>query len=259
MARTLVVAANWKMNTTVDEALALVGERRADLEAVDGVERILCPPFVSLASLRGLLADSPLRLGAQNMYFEPKGAFTGEISPLMLAPLVDYVIVGHSERRHIFGEPDEWIGRKVQAALAHDLRPILCVGETLAENEAGQTASVIARQVRTALTDVTGLERVLLAYEPVWAIGTGRPATPAGANAVMGEIRALLADLYGPAAAQATSILYGGSVTLDNFASFVAEPEIDGGLVGGASLQAHSFLTLARQAQAAAAQKGALK
>jgi len=245
--RTLLVAGNWKMNTTVDEAVALVDAMRADLDAIDGVERVVCPPFVSLVAVREQLAGSAVRLGAQNMYFEPKGAFTGEVSPLMLAGLVDYVILGHSERRHIFGETDELVNRKVRSALAHGLRPILCVGETLAENEAGRTEEVVSRQLRLGLAEVPSLAGIVLAYEPVWAIGTGRPATPDGANATMGLLRRLARDLYGSAADE-LRILYGGSVTPDNFAAFIAMPEIDGGLVGGASLNATSFVTIARQA-----------
>ncbi len=252
MARKPFVAGNWKMNTTVAEALALVDAMRADLEAIATVERVLCPPFISLAPLRERLAGSPLRLCAQNVYCEPKGAFTGEISPLMLVGLVDYVIVGHSERRHIFGETDDLVNRKVRAALAHGLRPILCVGETLAENEAGQTQAVVARQLRAGLAGVADVTRVVLAYEPVWAIGTGRPATPEGANAVMGDLRRVLADLYGTAAAEQVPILYGGSITPENFPGFIAQPAIDGGLVGGASLTPASFVAITRQAAAAA-------
>jgi triosephosphate isomerase len=251
MARTPMVAGNWKMNTTVAEAVALADALRADLDDIAGVDRVLCPPFVSLAAVRERLAGSSLRLGAQNMYFEPKGAFTGEISPLMLAELVDYVILGHSERRHVFGESDDLVNRKVQAALAHGLRPILCVGETLAEYEAGQTREVVARQLRQGLAGVPNLDPIVIAYEPVWAIGTGRPATPEGANTVMGELRALIAQLYDHATAEAVRILYGGSVTPDNFAAFIAQPQVDGGLVGGASLVAASFATITRQAAAA--------
>jgi triosephosphate isomerase len=249
--RTPLVAGNWKMNTTVAEALALVAELRPGIEAVDSVERVLCPPFVSLAPLAERLAGSDIRLGAQNMYYEPKGAFTGEISPLMLAELVQYVILGHSERRHVFGETDELVKRKVRAALDHGLRPILCVGETLAEHEAGQTEAVVSRQLRLGLEGVDSLERVVLAYEPVWAIGTGRPATPEGANATMGTLRRIAEDRFGEQAA-ALRILYGGSVTADNFAAFIAMPEIDGGLVGGASLSAAGFTTIIRQATEAA-------
>jgi triosephosphate isomerase len=246
-----MVAGNWKMNTTVAEGRALIEAMRADLEAIAGVDRVLCPPFVSLAPLHDLLAGSPIRLGAQNMYFEPKGAFTGEISPTMLAGLVDYVILGHSERRHVFGESDALINRKVQAALASDLRPILCVGETLEENEAGRTLEVVSRQLREGLAGLSDLSTVVLAYEPVWAIGTGRAATPDGANAVMADLRRLAGALHGADAAASLCILYGGSVTPDNFAAFMAAPEIDGGLVGGASLNADSFVALTRQAAAA--------
>jgi triosephosphate isomerase len=185
------------------------------------------------------------------MYFEPKGAFTGEISPLMLAGLVDYVILGHSERRHIFGETDDLINRKVRSALAHGLRPILCVGETLDENEAGRTEEVVSRQLRLGLAEIPSLAGIVLAYEPVWAIGTGRPATPDGADATMGTLRRVARDLYG-SEGDAVRLLYGGSVTPDNFAAFIAMPEIDGGLVGGASLNAASFVTIARQAAEAA-------
>jgi triosephosphate isomerase len=251
MARTPVVAGNWKMNTTVAEAVVLADALRDGLDGIVSVERVLCPPFVSLVAVRERLAASSLRLGAQNMYFEPKGAFTGEISPLMLAELVDYVILGHSERRHVFGESDELVNRKVQAALGHGLRPILCVGETLAEYEAGQTREVVTRQLRQGLDGVPKLDPVVIAYEPVWAIGTGRPATADGANTVMGELRALVAQLYDGAAADAVRILYGGSVTPDNFAAFIAQPQIDGGLVGGASLVAASFTTITQQAAAA--------
>jgi triosephosphate isomerase (TIM) len=247
--RTPMVAGNWKMNTTLAEAVALVDAMRADLEAVAGVDRVLCPPFVSLAALHDRLAGSPVRLGAQNLYYEAKGAFTGEISPAMLVGLVDYVILGHSERRHIFGENDELINRKVQAALTNGLRPILCVGETLAENESGQTDAVVSRQLRLGLAGVASLERVVLAYEPVWAIGTGRPATPEGANTTMEALRAQVRGLHG-AAADDVRILYGGSVTAENFAAFMAMPAIDGGLVGGASLNPASFVAIARQAAA---------
>jgi triosephosphate isomerase len=239
------------MNTTVSEGLALVEAMRADLEAIDGVDRVICPPFVSLAALHDLLAQSPIRLGAQNMYFEPRGAFTGEISPTMLTGLTDYVILGHSERRHVFGEDDGLVNCKIQAAVASGLRPILCVGETLDENEAGRTLEVVSRQLREGLAGVNDLAPVVLAYEPVWAIGTGRAATAEGANAVMADLRRVAGELYGPEAASALRILYGGSVTLENFAGLMAAPDIDGGLVGGASLNAESFVALTRQAAAA--------
>ncbi len=257
MGRTPLVAGNWKMNTTLGEAVALVDAMRPELAEVRGVEVVVCPPFISLAAVRDRLAGSGIRVGAQNCYPEAKGAFTGEISPVMLVGLAEYVILGHSERRHILGETDATINRKVFMALEHGLRPILCVGETLAENESGQTAVVVGRQLRAGLDGVGDLGGVTLAYEPVWAIGTGRPATPEGANAVMGALRALAGELYGASAAEVLRILYGGSVTPDNFAGFIAAREIDGGLVGGASLNAASFVALARQAaEAAGAERG---
>ena len=248
MARTPLVVGNWKMNTTVHEAVALVEQLRPALEDLAGVDCVVCPPFVALETLRERLVGSQLTLGAQNMYYEAKGAFTGEIAPPMLAGLVEWVILGHSERRQLFGETDDAVNRKVRAALDHDLQPIICLGETLAENEAGQTASVISRQLRGALAAVDRVEQVVLAYEPVWAIGSGRPATPEGANRVMGELRGLVADLYDDEAADGMRLLYGGSVTPTNFAAFMQEPHIDGGLVGGASLEAASFIGLARLA-----------
>jgi len=251
-----MVAGNWKMNTTVDEAVALVEAMRADLEAIAGVDRVIAPPFLSLVPVHRLLANSPIALGAQNMYCEPKGAFTGEISPTMLAELVEYVILGHSERRHVFGEPDALVNRKVQAALAHGLRPILCVGETLEENEAGRTTEVVSRQLREGLAGVSDLAPVIVAYEPVWAIGTGRAATPEGANAVMAGLRQLAGELYGGDPAAGLRLLYGGSVTPDNFPAFMAAPDIDGGLVGGASLNTASFVALAGQAAAARVPSG---
>jgi triosephosphate isomerase len=249
--RTPVVAGNWKMNTTLPEAIALVEALRPELEALQGVECVVCPPFVSLAALRERLAGSTLRLGAQNMYSEPSGAFTGEISPLMLQGLVDYVILGHSERRQYFQETDEQVGKKVRLALEHGLTPIVCVGENLAQNEAGQTEQVIGRQVEGALTGLTEPAGLILAYEPVWAIGTGRAASAEDANRVIGFIRQAAKQALGAAASEALRIQYGGSVTPDNFPEFIAQPEIDGALVGGASLRAPLFAEICRQASGA--------
>lgn len=248
MTRTPIIAGNWKMHTTIAEAVALVDAMRADLQAIPSVERVLCPPFVSLAAVRERLHGTDVLLGAQNLYPERQGAYTGEISPLMLQGLVDYVIVGHSERRKYFGESDEFVAAKVRAALAHGLKPILCVGENLEENEAGRTLAVVERQVRAALDGLEALDGLVIAYEPVWAIGTGRPATPEGANAVCGAIRQIVADLRSAAAAAALRIQYGGSVSPENFPAFIAQPEIDGALVGGASLKAASFVAIVRQA-----------
>ncbi|MBU0495808.1 MAG: triose-phosphate isomerase [Chloroflexi bacterium] len=241
-----IIAGNWKMNTNVDEAIRLVESMLDGLEAVPGVERVLCPPFVSLTYVSDLLVETSIRLGAQNMYPADKGAYTGEISPGMLKGLCQYVILGHSERRQYFGETDEFVNRKVHTALTHDLVPIICIGETLAENEAGQTAAVVTRQARGVLAGLNGdqVSRVVMAYEPIWAIGTGRPATGEGANQVIGLIREVAAGLAGPGPAQALRIQYGGSVTGDNAAEFMGQPEIDGALVGGASLKADQFVRI---------------
>jgi triosephosphate isomerase len=245
--RTPVVAGNWKMNTTVPEALALVDAMLDELPFIAGVEKVLCPPFISLEAVRSRVLGTGILVGAQNAYWEPKGAFTGEVSATMLQGLADYVILGHSERRQYFYESDEDVNRKVTAALETGLNVIMCVGESLAENEMGHTDSFVEAQVRGGLAGIGSLQRVVIAYEPIWAIGTGRAATPEVAGKAIGYIRSVVKDLVGEKA-DALRILYGGSVTPDNFASFMAHPEIDGGLVGGASLRADSFLALVRQA-----------
>jgi triosephosphate isomerase len=249
--RTPIVAGNWKMNTTVAEALALADELQAGLEAIDGVESVLCPPFVSLAAVADRLAGSSVRLGAQNMYFEASGAYTGEVSPLMLQGLVEFVILGHSERRQHLGESDELIARKVRAALDHRLTPIICVGENLEQNEARQTEEVVRRQVEHALDRLTDTLELVLAYEPVWAIGTGRAARATDANRVIGFIRQVATDVLGTEGAVNLRIQYGGSVTPENFPEFIRQPEIDGALVGGASLTAPQFLEICEQAATA--------
>ncbi|HEY8475994.1 MAG TPA: triose-phosphate isomerase [Chloroflexota bacterium] len=246
--RTPIVAGNWKMNTTVDEAIALVECMVPELRRLVAVERVVCPPFVSLVPVRKRLRETGVLLGAQNMFYEDKGAYTGEVSPVMLKGLADYVILGHSERRQYFGETDEIVNRKVRAALRHELRPILCVGETLEERERGETRHVVERQVRGALADLREAPGLVVAYEPVWAIGTGRQPTPEDAGEVIAFIRSVLAECLGPDAARSTRIQYGGSVTPENFPPFIAHPEIDGALVGGASLKAESFVALVRQA-----------
>jgi len=245
---TPIVAGNWKMNTTVAEALALVDEMRPDLEALGDVECVVCPPFVSLASVAERLAGSSVQLVAQNMYVEKSGAFTGEVSPLMLEGLVDFVILGHSERRQHFGESDDLIGQKVRVALEHSFTPIVCVGENLEQNEAGQTQAVVRRQVETALDGLVERRELVIAYEPIWAIGTGRAANAADANAVIGFIREVATDVLGTEGALALRIQYGGSVTPDNFPDFIRQPEIDGALVGGASLKADEFVDVIRAA-----------
>lgn len=246
--RTPFVAGNWKMFKTVAEARHLISELVPSLQAVESVEKVLCPPFTALLAAAALLEGTDIGLGAQNLHWEISGAYTGEISPVMVAELCRYVIIGHSERRKYFGETDETVNRRVQAALTHSLIPIVCVGETLEENEAGLTAQVVSRQVRQGFANIGGFFEassagaVVVAYEPVWAIGTGRPSTASGARAVVVDvIRPALADLFGEAFSQAVRVLYGGSVTGSNAAEFFAEPEIDGALVGGASLKVADF------------------
>jgi triosephosphate isomerase (TIM) len=208
------------------------------------VEKVLCPPFVSLVAVSMMLQGSSIKLGAQNMYFEAKGAYTGEISPLMLKELCEFVILGHSERRWYFEETDEVVNRKVKAALANKLKPILCVGERLEENEAGRTEEVVSRQLRGALDGIEPVRDLVIAYEPVWAIGTGKAASGKQAAATIQVIRAVVAKLWNKGIAQDLRILYGGSVTGANIAEFIFYPEIDGALVGGASLKAEEFVSI---------------
>jgi triosephosphate isomerase len=249
--RTPIIAGNWKMNKTVAETLELVREIRQSLgEAPEQVEVVLCPPFTALWVAKNSLGRSRFSLGAQDVFWEPKGAFTGEVSPAMLAELVTYVIIGHSERRQYFGETDETVNKKVRAALANGLKPIMCVGEVLAEFEAGKTNEVVGRQTRGGLVGLTPeqMANVVIAYEPVWAIGTGRAATGPGANAVVAQaIRGPLAEMFGRDVAEATRVQYGGSVTPANIAEFIGQPNLDGGLVGGASLKAADFAEIVRQ------------
>jgi triosephosphate isomerase len=244
--RTPIIAGNWKMNTTLNEAIALISRLRPRLEHMRGVEMVLCPPFISLIVVRELLKGSPIKLGAQNVYYLEKGAFTGEVSALMLSDLCQYVIIGHSERRQYMKESDDIINRKVGAAQKAGLKPILCVGENLAENEAGQAEQVIGGQLRASLVNIESIEGLVVAYEPVWAIGTGKAASGPQANGTIGSIKAMLAKSYGEAAEKAP-VLYGGSVTGDNIAEFIRQPEIDGALVGGASLKPEQFIDIVRQ------------
>jgi len=243
-----LVAGNWKMNTTIPEAVALVDAMLSELPFVERVEKVLCPPFISLDAVRSRVSGTNILVGAQNAFWEPKGAYTGEISVTMLKGLADYVILGHSERRQYFHETDEDVNRKVKAVLATGLRVIMCVGESLEINDAGNTDAFVGSQVRKGLDGVESLANVVIAYEPIWAIGTGRAATPEGAGQVIGNIRKIVGELSGTVAAGGLRILYGGSVTPDNFPSFIEHAEIDGGLVGGASLNADSFLRLVHQA-----------
>ncbi|MDX2108919.1 MAG: triose-phosphate isomerase [Verrucomicrobiota bacterium] len=245
--RKYIIAGNWKMNKTPAEGADLVDEIRGLVGRQTDVTVVVAPPATGLESAGRKLAESTIALGAQNMHPKPDGAFTGEISAVMLRALyVNYVILGHSERRAYFAESDEFINSKVLAALESNLKPILCVGETLAERESGSTMAVVEKQVRGGLKGVTAdqAEQVIVAYEPVWAIGTGKTATPAMAQEVHAFVRALLSQLLGDGAAQRMRILYGGSMNPANAAELLDQPDIDGGLIGGASLKAKSFVEL---------------
>jgi triosephosphate isomerase len=248
MMRKPLIAANWKMNTTVEEAKRLVSEILKELDGMAGVEKVLCPPFISLSAIKEMLKGTSVELGAQNMYFEDKGAYTGEISPLMLSVLCDYVILGHSERRHYFMETDDIVNKKVKKAFASGLKPIVCVGENLEDNEAGKAEQIITGQVKTGLVNVVPTGELVIAYEPIWAIGTGKAATGKQANGTINLIRRTLAGLWNEETAQKVRILYGGSVTGSNIGEFVAESDIDGALVGGASLKTTEFLSILKQA-----------
>jgi len=247
------IAGNWKMYTTADECVALCRAVRERVDALPGVDKAVCPPFPFLEQARAALEGSSVRLGAQNVHWEEQGAYTGEVSPRMLQGLVDYVIIGHSERRQFFCETDETVNRKLKAALAYGLTPIFCVGETRDEREAARTEEVLARQVRQGLEGVPWTAACVIAYEPIWAIGTGLAATGAQANEAVGFIRRLVTELFGSKLAEATRIQYGGSVKAENVSEFLAQPEVDGALLGGASLDAESFAAIVRQAAEAKA------
>ncbi|MGQ9546624.1 MAG: triose-phosphate isomerase [Dehalococcoidia bacterium] len=246
------VAGNWKMNTTVTEAEQLVVEMIEKLDKIEGVDKVVCPPFVSLVAISMMLQGSSIRLGAQNMHFEIAGAYTGEISPLMLGELCEFVILGHSERRGYFKETDEIVNKKVLAALKSGLKPILCIGETIAQREAGRTEEVVSKQLRKALQGVepaavSMAKNLVIAYEPIWAIGTGKAASGEQAAATIGFIRDVVTRLWNRSIAEDLRILYGGSVSSANISEFVSYPEIDGALVGGASLKADEFVSIVKQ------------
>jgi triosephosphate isomerase len=248
MSRTPLIAGNWKMNTTIEEAINLIKTMQPELNKICGVEKVLCPPFVSLVAARAIVKGSTVKLGAQDVFYEEKGAFTGEISPLMLAGLCDFVIIGHSERRQYFGETNEIIDKKIRAAIKSGLRPVFCIGETLEENEAGQTREVLGRQLMASSDRFYYLSGCVIAYEPVWAIGTGKAATGDDANKTIGFIRQFISRLHGNGIANTVRILYGGSVTSANIAEFIRKSDIDGALVGGASLRADEFISIVKQA-----------
>jgi triosephosphate isomerase len=246
--RTPIIAGNWKMHKTIEEMVTFVSTIRFKLDEIKGTDKVLCPPFVALAPVKELLKPTDIGLGAQNMYFMDKGAYTGEISPLMLQGLCQYVILGHSERRSYFGETDEDVNRKVKAALAHGLIPIVCVGESLEQHGAGHAQEWVGGQVRAALDGLTAdqVGSLIVAYEPIWAIGTGTPATAEGANEVINRaIRGTIAELYDRTTAQTVRVQYGGSVRKSNIADFMSQPNIDGALVGNASLE-RNFVEIVR-------------
>ena len=250
-ARKPMVAANWKMNKTAFEARELIQAMLPELKKIEAVDIVLCPPFTNLSLVCEQIAETDLKLGAQNMHWQEKGAFTGEISASMLTDFCDYVILGHSERRQMFGETNETVNKKAHTALAHDLKPIICVGESLEQNQAGETAQVVETQCRESLQAITPeqAQNIVIAYEPVWAIGTGLAATPEGANEVHRDvIRPVLRDLFGTEIAEGMRILYGGSVNAENAGELFAMSDIDGGLIGGASLKADAFVAVVKAA-----------
>jgi triosephosphate isomerase len=248
-ARVPLLAGNWKMHGTPSEAKVLAVSLKEQLSGVGDREVLVAPPFPSLISVVECLRDTRIAVAAQNVYWEDRGAFTGEVSAPMLADAgCTHVIIGHSERRQYFAESDDGVARRIGAALRHGLNPIVCIGETLEQRDAGDTLKVIERQLRGGLRglDGTGIERLIIAYEPVWAIGTGKVATPAQAQEVHAAIRRLIGELSSPAVAAAIRILYGGSVKPDNIDALMREPDLDGALVGGASLKTDDFVRIVR-------------
>jgi triosephosphate isomerase len=244
--RTPFIAGNWKMNKTADEAVAFVREVRHALNQIEGVDIAFCPPYLAIPALADALKGTKIGVGAQNMFYEESGAYTGELAPNMLTPFCKYTILGHSERRAYFGETDEGVNKKIKAALKHGLIPIVCVGESLEQNEAGETHDFVSGQVRAASAGLTVEEmaKCVIAYEPIWAIGTGRTATAAQAGQIIGiTVRGTVADMFGEETAQVVRIQYGGSVKPDNATELMSHPDIDGALVGGASLKP-SFVEL---------------
>ncbi len=242
--RKKIIAGNWKMNKNLSESINLISGIKSGFPQNASAEVIVCPPFTSLETVHALIKDTPIHLGAQNMYFEDSGAFTGEISADMLKSVgCEFVILGHSERRHIFGETDETVNKKIQQAVNNGLNPIFCVGETLDERENGKEFEVIEKQITAGLAGVSAenFEKIVIAYEPVWAIGTGKTASPEQAQEIHKFIRGLVSKLYSPSHADNVRILYGGSVKPNNAADLLSQSDIDGALVGGACLQAESF------------------
>ena len=247
--RTPIIAGNWKMNADPDTAFELMDTMLEDLDVIEGVEVVICPPFTSIETFADMFDGTTLFLGAQNMHWAERGAYTGEISPLMLRNRCDYVILGHSERRQMFFESNEDVRRKVEAALANEIVPIICVGENLEQRDAGEAADVVRLQVTAALQSITSEQaaRCVIAYEPIWAIGTGIPSTGELASVVCQHIRGTVRSMHGDHAADDIRILYGGSVNSTIITEFVSQPEIDGALVGGASLDPAQFVSIVAQ------------
>jgi len=242
-----IIAGNWKMNKLISEAVELASEIKNRTGSVANKEIVLCPPFTALSSVKEVLEDSPIKLGAQNMHWEVRGAYTGEVSPMMLKDVgCTYVILGHSERRQYFGETNSIVKKKVRTAFSTGLVPIVCVGETLPEREKGETLRVLEEQVKIGLSELAREEGkgLVVAYEPVWAIGTGKTATPDQAEEAQRFIRKLLGQMFGGESAQAIRILYGGSINPDNISALMSCEDVDGGLVGGASLNVESFVKI---------------
>lgn len=248
--RTPIIAGNWKMYKTPQEAVAFVNSIKSELIKLKAAERVVCPPFVAIPAVQAALAGTDIAVGAQDVHWEEQGAFTSQVAPGMLEGLVKHVIIGHSETREYLGVTNEMVNKKAKAVLKHGLHPIIAVGESLAINEAGQTADFVGKQIRAAFDGIpaSDLARIVVAYEPIWAIGTGKNASSAQANEIIGMIRAILAELYGKGHADAMRIQYGGSVKPENMAEYMQQPHIDGALVGGASLKADSFIALVRLA-----------
>lgn len=248
--RTPIIAGNWKMNYTAAEAVAFVREIRHGLHNAQGVDAVVCPPYIAIPGVYDALKATRVGIGAQNMFYEASGAFTGELAADMITPFCQYVILGHSERRAYFGETDEGVNKKIKVALAHNLTPMVCVGESLEQNEAGETDSFVGSQVKAAFAGLTAEEAAtcIIAYEPIWAIGTGKSANPAQAGSIIGlTVRGTIARLFGESTAANVRIQYGGSVNENNIADYMAHPDIDGALVGGASLKP-SFAQLVQRA-----------
>lgn len=244
-----MMAGNWKMNKTITEAVALATAIQRGVDGYTNVDCVVCPPAVCLPAVAATLAESTVAVGAQNIHWAESGAYTGEISAPMLQGLATYVIIGHSERRQYFAESDESVNKKVHAALAHGLTPIVCVGESLAQNKSGETGAIVGHQVLAALAGLNGaqVQSLIIAYEPIWAIGTGLAATAQQAGDICGGVvRSTVAELYDPVVAQAIRILYGGSTNEKNIGEIMQQPEIDGALIGGASLQAESYTAMVR-------------